>query len=64
MLGWERIYCDAEGDVGSKVLTERIDEVSFAAAKNDFGYHPNYFLRALKELHIEFSLTPSVGSGQ
>ena len=41
---------------GFKILTERIDEVRFAEGKNDFSYHPNYFLRALKELHIEFTL--------
>ena len=39
---------------GFKVLTDRIDEMWFAEGKNDFSYHPNYFLRALKELHIEF----------
>ena len=37
-----------------KVLIERIDEMWFAEGRNEFRYHPNYFLRALKELHIEF----------
>jgi cytochrome P450 len=40
-----------------KVLIERIDEMWFAEGKNDFRYQPNYFLRALKELHIEFRTT-------
>jgi cytochrome P450 len=39
---------------GFKVLTDRIDEMWFLDGKNDFRYHPNYFLRALKELHIGF----------
>jgi cytochrome P450 len=37
-----------------KVLIDRVDEMWFTEGKNDFSYHPNYFLRALKELHIEF----------
>lgn len=37
-----------------KVLIDRVERMWFAEAKNDFRYHPNYFLRALKELHIEF----------
>lgn len=37
-----------------KVLIDRVDSMRFAEGKNDFAYHPNYFLRALKELHIEF----------
>lgn len=39
---------------GFKVLLERVDEMWFLDGKNDFRYHPNYFLRALKELHIGF----------
>lgn len=39
---------------GFKVLVERISAMRFAPGKNDFRYHPNYFLRAIKELHIEF----------
>ena len=39
---------------GFKVLLERVDEMWFLEGKNDFRYHPNYFLRALKELHIGF----------
>ncbi len=37
-----------------KVLIDRVESMRFAEGKNDFAYHPNYFLRALKELHIEF----------
>jgi cytochrome P450 len=39
---------------GFKVLTERIDELWFLEGKNDFRYQPNYFLRALLQLHIGF----------
>ena len=37
-----------------KTLVERVDEMWFAEGKNDFTHHPQFFLRALKELHIEF----------
>jgi cytochrome P450 len=40
---------------GFKVLIERVDEMWFIEGANDFRYHPNYFLRALKELHIGFT---------
>jgi hypothetical protein len=33
---------------------ERVDEMWFAPGKNDFTVAPNFALRALKELHIEF----------
>ena len=33
---------------------ERVDEMWFAPDKNDFKHHPHMFLRALKQLHIEF----------
>ena len=39
---------------GFKALVERIDDMWFIEGANDFSYHPNYFLRALKELHIGF----------
>jgi cytochrome P450 len=39
-----------------KVLTDRVENIRLAPGKNDFEYQPNYFLRALKELHIEFDL--------
>ena len=38
-----------------KVLTERVDDLWFAEGKNDFRHHPNFCLRALRELHIEFA---------
>jgi cytochrome P450 len=37
-----------------KALVDRIDEMWFAPGKNDFRVQPNFALRALKELHIEF----------
>jgi cytochrome P450 len=40
---------------GFKVLVERIDEMWFIEGANDFRYQPNYFLRALKQLHIGFT---------
>lgn len=40
-----------------KVLVDRIERMWFAEGRNNFAYHPNYFLRALKELHIEFEPT-------
>lgn len=40
---------------GFKTLLERVDKMWFLEGKNDFSYHPNYFLRALKELHIGFT---------
>ena len=41
---------------GFKTLAERADELRFAEGKNDFRHHPHLFLRALKELHVEFTL--------
>lgn len=40
---------------GFRVLVERVESMRFAEGKNDFQYFPNYFLRALKKLHIEFT---------
>ena len=40
---------------GFKALVERIDDMWFIDGANDFSYAPNYFLRALKELHIGFT---------
>ena len=37
-----------------KALTDRVDEMWFAPGENDFTIAPNFALRALKELHIEF----------
>jgi cytochrome P450 len=42
---------------GFKALLERIDELDFVPGANDFSYHPHYFLRALRELHIRFTPT-------
>jgi len=44
---------------GFKALVDRLDEMRFVEGANDFRFHPNYFLRAIKELHIEF--TPTAG---
>jgi cytochrome P450 len=37
-----------------KALCDRVSEMRFAPGNNTFEVAPNYFLRALKELHIEF----------
>lgn len=37
-----------------KTLVERVDDMWFAPDKNDFSHYPHFFLRALKELHMEF----------
>jgi cytochrome P450 len=37
-----------------RALVERVDEMWFAPGTNDFTVAPNFALRALKELHIEF----------
>ncbi len=37
-----------------KALVDRIDEIRFAPGKNDFHQAPNFALRALEALHIEF----------
>ena len=42
-----------------KALLDRVDEMWFAPGRNDFTIAPNFSLRALKELHIEF--TPAAG---
>ena len=39
-----------------KTLVDRIDEMWFVEGKNDFRHHPNFCLRALRELHIGFTL--------
>ena len=38
-----------------KVLIERFEDMWFIEGKNDFRHHPNFCLRALRELHIGFS---------
>ncbi len=40
---------------GFKALIDRLEEIRFVEGANDFSFHPNYFLRSLKELHIEFT---------
>jgi cytochrome P450 len=37
-----------------KALVDRVDEMWFAPGRNDFKVQPNFALRALQELHIEF----------
>jgi cytochrome P450 len=39
---------------GFKAMIERFDEMWFTEGKNDFRHAPNFSLRALNELHIEF----------
>lgn len=38
-----------------KTLIERFEDMWFIEGKNDFRHHPNFCLRALRELHIGFS---------
>ena len=40
---------------GFRAVVDRMDDIRFAEGKNDFRHHPNYLMRALKELHIEFT---------
>lgn len=40
---------------GFRAVIDRMDDIRFAAGKNNFRHHPNYNMRALKELHIEFT---------
>jgi len=42
-----------------KAITDRIDQVRLAEGKNDLRHHPNYMLRIMKELHIEFEKKPT-----
>lgn len=42
---------------GFKALVDSVDEIRLAEGKNDLRHLPNYMLRILTELHIEF--TPS-----
>lgn len=39
-----------------KALVDRVESMRFVPDANDFAYAPNYFLRGLKQLHVE--LTP------
>jgi cytochrome P450 len=40
---------------GFKTLVERIESMRFVEGANDFDFHPSYFLRGMKKLHIEFT---------
>lgn len=42
-----------------QALVERIDEMWFIEGENDFLHQPNFCLRALKELNIGFTRTPT-----
>ncbi len=39
-----------------KTLVDRVDQMWFIEGKNDFLHHPNFCLRALRQLHIGFTL--------
>jgi cytochrome P450 len=39
---------------GFKALVDLVEEMWFIDGANDFSYHQNFFLRAVKELHIGF----------
>lgn len=41
-----------------RALIDRVDDMRFAEGKNDFEVAPSFALRALKELHIEFTPKP------
>jgi cytochrome P450 len=40
---------------GFRSLIDRVDDMWFAEGKNNLRHAPNFCLRALKELHIEFT---------
>jgi cytochrome P450 len=40
---------------GFKAFIDRIEDFQLTAGKNKLRHHPNYGLRALKELHIDFT---------
>jgi len=40
---------------GFRALIDRVDDMWFAEGKNNLRHAPNFCLRALKELHIEFT---------
>ncbi|MDH3753132.1 MAG: cytochrome P450 [Acidimicrobiia bacterium] len=43
-----------EQTIATEAILRRIQNITFAPARNDFSHHRNFTLRALKELHIEF----------
>lgn len=44
--------------IGFHALVDRIEDMWFIEGANDFRHHPNFCLRALKELHIGFRPKP------
>lgn len=42
-----------EMTIGFRALIDRVEELSFVDDANDFQHHPNFVLRALRELHLE-----------
>jgi cytochrome P450 len=44
--------------IGFRALVDRIEDMWFIEGANDFRHHPNFCLRALKELHIGFRPKP------
>jgi cytochrome P450 len=39
---------------GFKAMIDSFDEMWFIDGANDFAHHQNFFLRAMKELHVGF----------
>jgi len=39
---------------GFKALVDLVEDMWFIEGANDFSYHQNFFLRAVKEVHIGF----------
>ena len=39
---------------GFKALVDRVERMWFVEGANDFSHHQNFFLRALKEVHVGF----------
>lgn len=44
---------------GFKALVDRVEDIWFLEGRNDFAHHQNFFLRALKEVHIGFKAKES-----
>lgn len=44
--------------IGFRALVDRIDHMRFRDGENDFRHHPNFCLRSLKHLNIEFTKAP------
>jgi cytochrome P450 len=45
--------------IGFDAVIKRLEGVRFAAGVNDFRHQPNFCLRALKALYIEFAPRPT-----